>query len=416
MSRRRPPDWLLGVMLIIGLYLWQRTAFPAWMVDLLPNQIGAYYFGTGQYDRMYVQITDPEEWRAVTEPIAQKLQNEGELSAFLYPPIVAAVLVPFADVPAPTWRDVLFGLNVLLLFVIAYQIVRLCDAGITWRGYLWAFALVLWAYPMSRAMKLGQIVPLLAVLSWAGLLSWRRRHETSGGVVAGIVSALKIFPFALIVLPVLDRRWKGVLSQVLTIVVVFAGSLIALGATVHGYWWNSMRAFGSLTNPFFGNQAPSGWITRLAYRHPLIDEIPFTDPVLASVGFLIAAGVGTVTLLALWRHRGTLLSEHLPVSAGLVLSAVMLAIPTAWEHYWLFVLPSLGWALYETWQNGDERFWELWLALAAFLFIMKLTHFYGESIAGRIASGSQTVGMILFWIWCVRRVFLPLVPEPAHAA
>lgn len=383
------------------------------MVDLFPNQIGAYYFRTGQHDLMYVPITDPEGWRAVSESVSQQLGNDGELSAFLYPPVVAALLSPFAEAPADVWRNVLFGLNVLLIFVMSWQIARLCADRMESRGYLWALAFVLLAYPMARAMKLGQIVPLLAVGTWAALLQWRRGREGSAGIIAGVVSALKLFPVALIVLPGLDRRWKSVAATVAAIIGIYAASISVLGLRVHEYWWNSMRAFGSLTNPFFGNQAPSGWLARLAYRHPLHAEIPFTDPLLTSSGLVIGAAVALITLIALWKRRGLLTRDRLPLSAGLLLAGVMLAIPTAWEHYWLFVLPSLGWAVHHTWRQGDRRFWEFWLAAATFLFLMKLTHFYGDSFFGRLASGSQTMGMIMFWVWCLRRFQYGPSREPA---
>ena len=85
------------------------------------------------------------------------------------------------------------------------------------------------------------------------------------------------------------------------------------------------------------------------------------------------------------------------------MTGILLGMPNSWEHYWLFVLPALGWALYETWRRGDSRSWEAWLGIAAFLMIMKLTRLYGENSFGRFASGSQMAGLAMFWVWLVRR-------------
>jgi hypothetical protein len=92
------------------------------------------------------------------------------------------------------------------------------------------------------------------------------------------------------------------------------------------------------------------------------------------------------------------------------MAGMVLGMPNAWEHYWLFVLPVLGWAICETWQHQDRRFWEIWLAFAAFFFVMKLTRFYGDSWMGRWMSGSQTVGLLMLWVWLMRRSLMTRSP------
>jgi hypothetical protein len=49
---RRAPDWLLGLLLLTGVFLWQRTAFPAWMVDLFHLQYAAYEYRIGETEWM----------------------------------------------------------------------------------------------------------------------------------------------------------------------------------------------------------------------------------------------------------------------------------------------------------------------------------------------------------------------------
>ena len=68
--------------------------------------------------------------------------------------------------------------------------------------------------------------------------------------------------------------------------------------------------------------------------------------------------------------------------------------------------PVVGMAINEVWTRGDRRVWECLLAVAVFLFSMKLISFYGNSTLGRLISGSQTMGMFLLWIWLLRRVWM----------
>jgi hypothetical protein len=405
-SRRTPPDWLLVLLLAAGIFLWQRTVFPIWMVDVFPQQLGSYFWKHGEPQWMYTPVRLNAEWVLHRAPIADQLGAEGDPGPFFYPPFVAAALAPFADAPAVVWRDVLFGLNILVTFVFAWLILRLCDVPLHWRPYLWALTLVLLTYPLARAAKLGQIVPWLAALLWMGLLALRRGLKIGGVLAVALVGAIKLFPFALIALPLIGRKLRLAVAWVGAVAGIFAVSVIFMGLQVHSYWWEVMREFSGLVQPFYGNQSPLGWFMRLVYRSGWLDIIPYTTPLLTVLKWICALIFIGGSLLLLWRIRDRIFSDALPLSAGILLASLNLTLPVMWEHYWLFVLPALGWAIHIAWRDGDHKFWQLWLAASTFFFTMKLTHFYGDTVFGEICSGSQTVGMLLLWIWFVRRAWL----------
>ena len=404
MSRKRPPDWLLGLLLLAGIYLWQRTTFPLWMVDLFHIQYSAYEWKHGEVEWMYAKTAVDSAWIEHRAPVAEKLGAEGHPNEPFYPPFLAAVLSPVAEAPAMHWRNVVFAINVALLFVFAGMIVRACEIPLTVRSFLWSLVLVLMAYPMARATKLGQIVPLQAALIWAAVLALKRSRETLSGVLLGIVSAVKLFPFGLVLVPLSLRRFRTTAIMIGTVVVIYGLALIALGLRVHELWWTALSGLGSSVCPFFGNQAPAGWALRLATHVDMVFEPAVRNSLtdILRAASMIIFGGGTVWVL--WRARRNIAADaHVPLT-GLVMSGIILAIPMAWEHYWMFVLPAVGWAIHESWTRGDRRGWELWLALATFFFTMKLTHFYNDSLFGRVMSGSQTMGMLMVWIWFARQI------------
>jgi hypothetical protein len=390
---------MLAVLLLLGVFLMERTAYPPWMVDIFPQQLGAYFWKTGQPEWMYTPVAKNMEWRDHRAPVANQLGAEGDPNTFLYPPFVAAVLAPLSETPAALWKNVLFGINILMIFVLAYQAMRISGARTSWRSFLWSLALILLCYPMARAMKLGQIVPILVAMCWAGLILLQRRREWAGAMVLGLVSAIKIFPFALILIPLAGQRIRAAAVWAGTVLAIFAVSLISMGIEVHRYWWEVMREFSGLVQPFFGNNAPLGWFARIYYHRPRFDVIPLSTPLLDTLricGLIIFLGA---TVFVLWRKRQRLLGDDLALSAGLLLSGLHLALPIMWEHYWIFLLPPLAWALRRVWLFGKWDFWDLELFTAAFFFLMKLTRFYGDDTLGLIMTGSQTWGMFLLWIW-----------------
>jgi alpha-1,2-mannosyltransferase len=287
-------------------------------------------------------------------------------------------------------------------------IAALCQSRITWRGFLWALALMLVSYQMSRATKLGQLVPLLAALAWIGLLLVRSGRDVAGGLLIGVVSAVKIFPAVLIALLFLDRRYKAAWAAAGIMLAAYASSLLLLGMPVHEQWWQPMRDFAGKVSPFFGNQSLLGWFARVGLGYSILDEMPVGSPWLSAAQWMLTLVFAALVIRALRPLSGSLLREHLPLSVGLGTGALLLVIPVSWEHYGLFVLPAAGWAVYRVWMERDAKFWELWLAAAVFLFTMKLTRFYGDGALGRLVSGSQALGLLLLCVWFMRRLARPL--------
>lgn len=401
---RHPPDWLLALLLIAGVYLWQRTAFPLWMIDLLPIQLAAHQWEQGDVENMYTPVAKFDEWYKTYESEAVSLGGEGFGNPYFYPPFVAASLSPVSSVHALVWRNVLFSINVLLIFVNAWFVLRLTGITRSWRNWLWCIALVLLCFPMSRTTKLGQIVPLLAALTWFGLLWLRNERQYFAGVMLGFIGAVKLFPIGMLALPAITRRWKTVAVMILTPLVIYALSLALLGLRVHELFWEAVNEFRTLAYPYQGNQSLVGWFIRLAYDKPLIDILPFTDAKLELAKKVIIALVAVPTVVWMTVFRSGYNRDTFPAYAGILLAGIMLSLSTAWEHYWLWLLPVLGWAIHDEWTQNESRFRLYWILIASFFFLMKLTRFYQGSDLGRIMSGSQTTGMIMLWLWLFYRV------------
>jgi hypothetical protein len=395
---------VLALVLIAGVFLWQRTVFPLWMVDLFHIQYAAHEWQAGEPQWMYATNANIAAWEAHRAPIADRLGAEGVANPYYYPPFLAALLSPFSNVPAVVWRNVVFALNVVLLFVFAFLVGRLSSADLTTRSFLWSLALVLVCYPMARATKLGQIVPLLAALTWMGFLSLRSRRFGLHGALIGLVGATKMFPIGALFLAFLMRRTRAVAAGMAAFLGILAISILAMGIEIHRLWWQALTEFSSVVYCFFGNQSLTGWFSRAFLGQPM-NAMQFAGSPMTTLVTLTGMVIfgGTTAAILIIRHRQ--IGDAIAPAAGLLMSGLLLSLPVVWDHYLLFVLPALGWAIHEVWTRGDSSFWEWWLVAAVFFFTMKLTHFYGDGPFGSILSGSQLFGLILFWIWLVRRVW-----------
>ncbi len=390
---------MLALTLIVGVYLWQRTAMPLWVVDLFCNHYAAYEWKHGEPEWIYTTLEHYPQWVEHRAPIAEMLQADGTPNQPYYPPFLALILSPVADYSAIAWRNVLFVINILLLFVFAHLLIRACDANLSWRSFLWSLALVLCTYPMARATKLGQIVPIQAAMVWFGLLALRDRRESRAGILLGAMGALKVFPLAFLMIAAVIQRYRTVVVAVAVTVSVYVLSLLLMGFSIHASWFEAVREVGEYAWVFFGNQSLTGWFLRLFTDFDIWHDPAVAGPWIVMSKWTIAVLLGGSSLWLMWSRRSHIVRDGLVPASGLWIAAILLAIPTSWEHYWMYVLPVLGWAIHSAWVEGDSRWRNILLGTAVFLFTMKLTRFYGNDLAGRIVSGSQSLGMLLLWGW-----------------
>ena len=404
MSRELPSNIWLVLFLILGAFRWQRTVFPLQDNCLLNIQLAAYQWKHGDIEWMYTPVDKTDEWRATWGPVTDSLGGDGLANPYFYPPFLAAGLSPFSEFDARSWRDVLFGINVVLIFVNAWLILSVGGIPRTWRYFLWAFALVLLTGPLARSTVMAQIVPFLAALTWLGLLRLREQKDLSGGVLLGVVSAIKLFPVGVIVVPAIARRFKAVWIWVATIFVIFGLSIWMMGFRVHQLFWQATQQFGTLIYPYRHNQSLVGWFARVFRDQPIDTIVPSIDPGVRLAYTIIAIIMAGVTVGWIWWNRRAIRPENLHMFAALLMAGMILALSNSWDHYWMWLVPVMGWALYEEWTFGDSRARLVFILVTGFLFIVKLSHFYNDSEVGRLVSGSHTVGMLMLWMWLIWRI------------
>jgi alpha-1,2-mannosyltransferase len=248
-------------------------------------------------------------------------------TAFVYPPIGAFLAAPFAALPHQV-ADII----VTVLAVIAVPLV-LALVGI--RDWRCLGAAVLWM-PTFSAIHLGAVSVVLAL----GIaLAWRwREHSVRTGLVVGLVVALKLFLWPLLVWLVITRRYKAAaIAAFSTIVFVLAP-------------WIPLQGAGLLSYPH-----------RLSVLSSLEAKRGFSPAALlahSGLSWTVAQAVGYalgITLLALaYRRRSS--DESV---LGLVCAASLLLTPILWPNYLMIML--VPFALLR------PRFGALWL-LPAILF------------------------------------------------
>ncbi|MEV6372174.1 glycosyltransferase 87 family protein [Micromonospora musae] len=250
---------------------------------------------------------------------------------FTYPPFAALVMLPMAYLP---WLAAIVVSVIATVAVTAVLFWWLIDpisvrAGWTrWFALAVALCLVAAYEPMRETVNFGQVNMLLLFLVAVDLLRLLPGGSRWAGVGIGLATAIKLTPGIFIVYLLVTRRWRAAVTSMAT---AAAASLVA-GALFpdasREFWtealWNTGRV-GELA--FVSNQSLRGVVARLDPEHP-------------STLAWLALALGTLALWA-WRSRRAAAAGDEATGLALTGAVMCLISPVTWVHHLVWLLPAL---------------------------------------------------------------------------
>ncbi len=262
---------------------------------------------------------------------------------YLYPPLLAELLVPFTFFAPWTARLIWHALSVLAAFASVWLLDRWVgerDRGDELRA---ALAVVVGSFwPIRETHLMGQVnsIVLLLLVVW-----WTRRDRSDRAAVAlGAAVAIKMSPALLLLVPLVDKRWRelawGAASAgaliVASCLVIPANGADFLGSVLGGFLPG--HRYHGLTVPIdlFGNNSIAAVLWRLTKQ---------TDPLRLSMPAALLQLLIVGTMLGVWLRRARRLPEH---ARGAALVIVMIiATSYAYEHHAAFALLAIAMLLTE---------------------------------------------------------------------
>ena len=338
--RRQAAVGLVLLLFFEGLLLYQY----GWRhQNLLHADLPPLYFATHMAFRHH---QSPYDFPAMAE---QAPIIEQPVFPFLYPPPSLVPLLPLAMVSyrAAKWGMVLANhlLVPLLAYLLGFRVTRFANPVL---GFF-AAAAVLLSFPITQTIVHDQINVAVIVLicwSWLGL---RRERAGWPGVPLALAVLLKQSPVILLALLVVERRWRALGTAVATLGAALIVSVVAVPGRAWSDWFEVVRPslfYGRMPVFLFSpacpyNQSLNGAVSRL-FLDPSCTP---TDSVVPIAGRVLAYGLALaivgLSLAATWWTSRLPSAIRIDRGFALLLPAMFLVSPLAWEHHLVFVLPSL---------------------------------------------------------------------------
>jgi hypothetical protein len=289
-------------------------------------------------------------------------------AGYLYPPLLAFLLLPLAPLDYVTARWVWFLFSHACLLAAAWWMWRRLGAD---RTAACVVALV-WAFggAAGESLSLGQVGPLLTLLLALTLTQTGWRQGTALG--AGV--ALKLIPGVLGLLLLLRRDWRALAAAALVTVILLAiswgltacclaGALSPasqqyLGGTPALLSWSLPSVFLRLADaPRSGGPLPTLWLTGNTLQSL---HLPAASLLLSAGVSLATLGMGLLSLAFVL--RGKLPDAEFPLAGAAMVALGLAALPVAWTHYQVMQYPGVAVILCYA---ARRRSWPLFAAAMA---------------------------------------------------
>ena len=264
-----PVDMSHRVRVLAAILLCAGAVWTGWLVGetiSAPTLIGHHDFfaiyaaGTLIRNHQALALYDPAALTAIERHILPVPVGAAGYMAYLNPPAAAAAMAPLMYLPEPVARLIWLGINLVL--GVACGVVA--TTGLRLRIRLLAVTMVMLSFPTFQTLAEGQWSLVLLLGALGALVLARRRHPyLSGAVLALLWLKVQLLVLALIWLLLL-RRWRIVVSAIITVIVV---TLLALPLTGSASNVDYLRFLGSVV---VSHASGAGAVTPTAWEGGLL--------------------------------------------------------------------------------------------------------------------------------------------------
>jgi hypothetical protein len=275
---------------------------------------------------------------------------------YVYPPILADMLIPITIVPLGTAFTIWTVINYGLLPIIAAVITRLLRLRwLSW-GSLVVFLAAVSFRPIVIGIFLGQVVIVLLLLWACGILFYMKGFHNASGAAFALAIAIKLTPLIVIAPLLIWKEWK-ILRGIL-VSLVFLALLICIintPASLIDYFAHVMPAMSH--GPLFVDDlslSSSVELVLIALNHKILLEN--TSVSLATgtllLGKLCAVAILAVACLLTYRNRRNVgIQDRLIIISLFAMLSACLA-PVSWVHAYSICLIALSFLWAEALRKG----------------------------------------------------------------
>lgn len=257
-----------------------------------------------------------------------------------HPPVSVLCVLPFAGLDYQRAYVAWNVLSLVCLVVSVWFIMR--PAGLNFSPwFVLPFAtFLLSSNSLAQQVNQGQFNLLLLLLLTLAWTAERADRPALSGLCLGAAAAIKLFPAALGLYYLCQRRWTGLATMVLTFLLLNGLALACLGPDCfRAYVYDVMPRVAEFRTGWPNASITGFWYKLLGTSGHTVQPL-WPAPALAAMGTVLTSlAVIAATGWKCWRARTR---PERDLAFGLSIIAILLLSPITWDHYFLLLLLSFA--------------------------------------------------------------------------
>ena len=273
---------------------------------------------------------------------------------YLYPPGGTLLMAPFGYLPADASRWWFESINCAAIIIAAYFLIRLFGYTFSSVAYPAVLVAMFCTESVVNTLVFGNIngcVLLLEVLFFRWILDGKVSHQWWAGVVIGLSLVVKPVLAPLLLLPLLNRQWRAVVTAI-AVPVVFNLAAWPLVADPMNFITRTLPYIFSIRDYFNSSIQGNG----------VYYGLPMWLILLLRIVFALLAVVAIWLLYRYYRTRDPLF--WFTTSSGVLLIASWLVSSLGQGYYSMMLFPFLMTVVLP---NSVIRNWVAWVAVYGFM-------------------------------------------------
>jgi arabinofuranan 3-O-arabinosyltransferase len=273
---------------------------------------------------------------------------------YLYPPGGTLLMAPFGYLPVDASRYWFITFNTIAIVIAAYLLVRLFNFTFTSVAFPALLTAMFCTESVINTLVFANIngcVLFLEVLFFRWLLDGKTGHQWWAGVAVGLSLVVKPVLAPLLLLPLLNRQWRALVTAVL-VPLLF-----------------NLAAWPLISDPmnFIKRTLPYIFSTRDYFNSSILGNgvyygLPMWLILLLRIAFAVLAVASLWLLYKYYRERDPLF--WMATSSGVLLIASWLVLSLGQGYYSMMLFPFL---MTVALPNSVLRNWVAWVAIYGFM-------------------------------------------------
>ncbi len=330
-------------------------------------------------------------------PLAQAANHIGidRVRLYIYPPILADILLPLTFVPAITAAKLWLAFNLLALVLTALLLARMLGAAwFSLQSLLLTIGVFL-LFSTGMALLWGQITVLLLLLWAFGMFAYQRGWQGASAFVFALATLIKLTPLLVVAPFFFWREWRWLRAYAVSLAaLVGLVCLLNTPASLTDYFVHVIPSMSGGGTPDLENKSllSSMQLLYVGLHGGVVKHVAIpTPPVLVSAAKAVALALLFIALALVARlGRHMVFADRRMTLALFALLSVCVA-PISWKHaYVVALLPlALLWA-----EAFRKQVTTTALLLLTFCSV-ELGSFFFDSVAVKLTHGTL-LGMLAF--------------------